>query len=568
MKHKLFELYRKYKLAIVIGLSIIVVGLIGIILFLTLGNNSSIKEYKNNNYIVKYDNSWKINSKEDNLIILEHERGSKLSIEIIELQEEYKFSNMEDMLDELLYDIETQNKDFKLLYKEKDSITKNKYEGYRMLYENADSQAMVVVAKKSDKLIMFTYEAKNNYFDILLDSVQNIIYDFDTVEEKFDLTHNLNIETKEISYGEDETVVSLLKNTTQQEIATNNYHVKYSIPSNFKVSMLNSQIGSFNFEGLEEGKMSITVNLYNRNIYEYLDKEKSLNVYSEYKYYKTDEEYSKYTESIDKFDSDFESYIYKCSYYYDKAIEYGENFEINYTSELKDNIILIYALDRNHILLIKIESSKVAIPKKLIDMIKIDSSNNYSSFSDSTKENGMIKSVLKRHVGYEDKLEEITIKLPEKYKEIDKGYYNIYTHRNFGLNYNEEMEIYEYDVEYELYSSLDSKLDSLNSDYSSHKSKGEYKELEFKETLTLNEKTFDIYEGGYTDISGALFSEIGREYYYVNSKVLFYKLDTGKVLSIEIKGNGVEISNEVLNELTNFNIETKTNEKRGNENGL
>jgi len=554
MKHKLFELYRKYKLAIVIGLSIIVVGLIGIILFLTLGNNSSIKEYKNNNYIVKYDNSWKINSKEDNLIILEHERGSKLSIEIIELQEEYKFSNMEDMLDELLYDIETQNKDFKLLYKEKDSITKNKYEGYRMLYENADSQAMVVVAKKSDKLIMFTYEAKNNYFDILLDSVQNIIYDFDTVEEKFDLTHNLNIETKEISYGEDETVVSLLKNTTQQEIATNNYHVKYSIPSNFKVSMLNSQIGSFNFEGLEEGKMSITVNLYNRNIYEYLDKEKSLNVYSEYKYYKTDEEYSKYTESIDKFDSDFESYIYKCSYYYDKAIEYGENFEINYTSELKDNIILIYALDRNHILLIKIESSKVAIPKKLIDMIKIDSSNNYSSFSDSTKENGMIKSVLKRHVGYEDKLEEITIKLPEKYKEIDKNL-NVYEKRNYSLDYNDELEIYNYDVEYSLtseYLKLESQVSNISSSFP--RAYGDYKELTYSGEQNINGKNFVVYDGGYTDISGIMFTSTNRVRYYVNVKVLFYKLENGGYLTIKLEGNGNQISNELLNEIANFEI--------------
>jgi len=554
MKHKLFELYRKYKLAIVIGLSIIVVGLIGIILFLTLGNNSSIKEYKNNNYIVKYDNSWKINSKEDNLIILEHERGSKLSIEIIELQEEYKFSNMEDMLDELLYDIETQNKDFKLLYKEKDSITKNKYEGYRMLYENADSQAMVVVAKKSDKLIMFTYEAKNNYFDILLDSVQNIIYDFDTVEEKFDVAHNLNIETKEISYGEDETVVSLLKNTTQQEIATNNYHVKYSIPSNFKVSMLNSQIGSFNFEGLEEGKMSITVNLYNRNIYEYLDKEKSLNVYSEYKYYKTDEEYSKYTESIDKFDSDFESYIYKCSYYYDKAIEYGENFEINYTSELKDNIILIYALDRNHILLIKIESSKVAIPKKLIDMIKIDSSNNYSSFSDSTKENGMIKSVLKRHVGYEDKLEEITIKLPEKYKEIDKNL-NVYEKRNYSLDYNDELEIYNYDVEYSLtseYLKLESQVSNISSSFP--RAYGDYKELTYSGEQNINGKNFVVYDGGYTDISGIMFTSTNRVRYYVNVKVLFYKLENGGYLTIELEGNGNQISNELLNEITNFEI--------------
>ena len=549
MKHKLFELYRKYKLSIIIGLSIIVVGLIGIILFLTLGNNSSIKEYKNNNYVVKYDNSWKINSKEDKLIVLEHDRESKLSIEIIELQEEYKFSNMEDMLDELLYDIETQNKDFKLLYKEKDSITKNKYEGYRMLYENTDSQAMVVVAKKSDKLIMFTYEAKNNYFDILLDSVQNI-----TDEEKFDLTHNLNIETKEINYGEDETVVSLLNKTTQQEIAANNYHVKYSIPSNFKLSTLNSQLGSFNFEGLKDGKMSITVNLYNRNIYEYLDKESLLNVYSEYKYYKTDKDYSKYTESIDKFDSEFESYIYKCSYYYDKAIEYGENFEVNYTSELKDHIILIYALDRNHILLIKIESSNVAIPKKLIDMIKIDSSNNYSSYSDSTKENGIIKSVLKRHVGYEDKLEEITLNLSEKYKEIDKNL-NVYEKRNYSLDYNDELEIYNYDVEYSLtseYLKLESQVSNISSSFP--RAYGDYKELKYSGEQNINGKNFVVYDGGYTDISGIMFTSTNRVRYYVNVKVLLHELSSGGYLTIKLEGNGNQISDELLNEITNFEI--------------
>lgn len=554
MKHKLFELYKNYKQAITIGLSIIIVGLIGIILFLTLGNNSSIKEFKNNNYVVKYDNSWKINSKDDNLIILEHKKGSKLSIEVVNLQEEYKFSNMEDMLDELLYDIETQNKDFKLLYKEKDSITKNKYEGYRMLYENKDSQAMVVVAKKSDKLIMFTYEAKNNYFDILLDSVQNIIYDFDTVEEKFDLTYNLNIETKKINYGKSETVESLLKNTTQQEIATNNYYVKYSIPSNFKATMLNSQIGSFDFEGLDKGKISITVNLYNRNIYEYLDKSKSLNVYNEYKSYKSDEDYSKFTESIDKFDSNFESYIYKCSYYYDKSIEYDENFEINYTSELEDHIILMYALDRNHILLIKIESSKVAIPKKLIDMIKIDSSNNYSSFSNSTKENGMIKSVLKRQVGYADKIEEIIIKLPEKYKEIDKKS-NLYENRNYGLDYNDKLEIYNYDVEYSLtseYLKLENLISNINSSFP--RTYGNYKDLTYLGEQNINGKNFIVYDGGYTDISGIMFTSTNRVRYYVNVKVLFYKLENGGYLTIELEGNGNQISDALLNEITNFEI--------------
>lgn len=554
MKQKLFELHRKYKLAYIIALGVIIIGLAGIILFLTLTDKSMVKEFKNDNYVVKYDNSWKIKSKKDKSIILEHQKGSKLSIEIIELQEEYKFSTIEDMLDELLYYIENQNKNFKLLYKESDSITKNNYEGYRMLYENEDSQAMVVIAKKSDELIIFTYEAKNNYFDILLDSVKNIIYEFDTIEETFNLTHNLNIETKEINYGESSSVVSLLKDSEQYEIAANNYHVKYSIPSNFKLSSLNSQIGLFNFEGLKDGKISMTVNLFNRNIYEYLDKEETLNVYSEYDYYSTNEDYSKYTESIDKFKSEFDSYIYKCSYYYDKAIEYGENFEINYTSELKEHIILIYALDRNHILLIKIESSKVAIPEKMIDMIKIDSSNNYSSFSNSTKENGILKSSLKRFVGYEDTLEEITISLPEKYKEIDLGT-NVYEKRYYSLNYNQDLDIYDYDLEYSLtseYLKKDSQIKIISNSFS--KTYGDYKELTYSGEKIINDKKFEIYDGGYTDISGIMFTSTNRVKYYVNVKVLFYELSSGGYLTIQIEGNGNQISDEMLNEITNFEL--------------
>ena len=252
MKRRLFELCKKYKLSIIVGAIVTVIGLIGIVLYSTLGNDKLIKEFKNENYIVKYDNSWKINSKKDKLFVLEHDKGSKLSIEIITLQEEYKFSNVDAIIDKLIYDIELQNKDFKLLYKEHDTITKNKY------------------------------------FDILLDSVQNIIYEFDTVEEKFDLTHNLNIETEPIKYGESEKVISLLDKTTEYEVASNNYHVKYSVPDNFKLTNINSQYIYLKFEDLEDESIDMTVSVFNRNIYEYLSKEYILGVYSEYKPYKDD----------------------------------------------------------------------------------------------------------------------------------------------------------------------------------------------------------------------------------------------------------------------------------------
>lgn len=555
MKLKLYNRLKRYKLAILIALGIIITGVIGIIIFLNLINKSSIKEFKNDTYIVKYDNSWKISSKQDNLIIFKHNTGSTLNIEIVNLQDEYRYSKVEEMLDEILYDIEKQNQQYKLISKKEDSITKNQYDGYKMLYENGESQAMVVIGKKSDKLIIFTYEALNDYFDILLDSVQNIIYDFDTVEKSFDLVHNLNLETSDIEYTEADNVKKLLDKTTQYEIANNNYYVKFSIPDAFKSSEVDSTRGYFKFKELEDADITLNLDIYNRNIYEYLDKEKTGNVYSSWKSYKDDEDYSEFKESLNKLSSDYESYIYKNSYYYDKAISYDKEFNLSYTSQLKENIVLMYALDKNHLLLIKISSSKVGIPKELVDMIQIDLSENYSSFISSKKEDGYIISDLKRKKeDGSDEIEEIKLKIPEKYKETEKGT-NIYEDRYYNLNYNEELEIYDYEINYSLTTSnsnINDQIENINSLFP--KAYGDYKYLVYSGEKELNGKKFQVYEGGFTELSGIMFTSNNRTKYYVNVKVLFYELSTGGFLTIKVEGNNVQVSDEILNDLTNFEL--------------
>lgn len=555
MREKLYQIYARYKLAIIIALGIIIVGLIGLILFFTFSNKSSIKEFKNDNYSFKYDITWKVVKKDSQEVTLEHNKGSKLNIEIVNLQEEYRYSSIDDMLDELLYDIETQNTAFKLLYKEKEVITKNEYDGYKMLYENGDSQAMVLVGKKSDKLIIFTYEAKNDYFDILLDSVLNIIYDFNTIEKKYNLTHNLKLETSSIEYNDSREVINLLKDTKQHEIASNHYNVKYSISDKFRIRGVDSSSGYFEFSGLETGSIRLRVNIYKKNIYEYLDKDEGANVYQWWSTYKNDKDYSMFEETVDKFPSDYESYIYKNSYYYDKAVTYDENFNSQTTSELKENIILMYALDKNHILLFEISSSKVAIPKELINMIKIDSSENYSSYFASTNKDGFIISNLKRLVNFEDEsVEEIILRIPDKYKEQDKSS-NIYEERYYVLDYNEELKIYDYEIEYYL-TNKSTKMDNQVSIYNSLFSSayGEYKDLSYSGEITLNNKTFKVYDGGYTNISGIMFTSKNRAKYYKNVKLLFYELSSGGYLIIKIDGNGVQISDNLLNELTNFEV--------------
>ena len=321
MKNRIYELLKKYKLAILIAGTIIIIGLIIMIIILTLNNNSSMKEFKNDNYSFTYDNSWKLTKKENTKATLKHNKGSKLDIEIITLEENYKYLAINEMIDDLLYDIQNQNTGFKLISKKEDNITKNKYDGYKMLYENGDKQAIVVVGKVSDKLIMFIYEAKNEYFDILLDSVYNIIYDYNVVEEKFDLTHNIKLETSNINYKESSKINSLLEDIEQYETANNNYYVKYSIPSNFKIKTLNSTYGYYKFSSSEDIKIDLTVSILNNNIYEYLDKNIGGNIYSEYSIYQKNDDYSNYIEQLDKYnDIKYESYIYKNSYNYDKKI--------------------------------------------------------------------------------------------------------------------------------------------------------------------------------------------------------------------------------------------------------
>ena len=128
-----------------------------------------------------------------------------------------------------------------------------------------------------------------------------------------------------------------------------------------------------------------------------------------------------------------------------------KKIDIHYDS-LKRYINMIYELDKNHILVFEIESSENTIPKDLINAITFSNVKNYAN--NITKDR-----VLKRFSSYKkDKVDEITIKLPNAYKEIDYSL-NMYSYRYFALNYNSKNQIYEYNIMYYL-SGTSSKLES------------------------------------------------------------------------------------------------------------
>lgn len=557
MRKKLYDIYKKYKIAIIIALSILLIGILCLILFNILSSKSIALNEKN--YNLKYDSSWKVKEKKDNYISLNHKSSkSLLKIEIITLDKEYKYTDIDDLIDEIIYNVDEQNKNFKLISKQKDTFTKYEFKGYKLLYETEAEQTMIMTFKKSDKLIVASYEAKNKYFDMLLDSVQNIVYNFNTADETFELKNSIKKESSKISYSKSEDLDKIITKNKEYEIAHNNYKVIYEVPSVFELSDFNTESNYFNLKGYDKGQMTISTYIYNKNVYEYLNKDNLVNVYQNYKMYKKDKDISDFKEQVSELDSKYsDSYIYKNSYK-TNAIKHNDKLEAESYKRTDENIELIYSLNRNHILIVVIDSEGIPITKKLIDSIKIKSVANYSSYTKNKVENGYRIAELQKYIDYKkEKVNNIIIKLPEDYKEIDRTTNNLYSERYFGLNYDEKEELYDYVIHYKFSTTKDvaKNVELLNAKFKD--SYGECNNYQQVGDVTINDKQFIEYVGGYTDLGGIPFTNINRYKYYVHYKALFYKLNDESYLIIEILGNGKEISDDIVNQATNFEAKEK-----------
>lgn len=539
MIEKLCDIYKKYKLSIIIALVIVLLGILCLTIFNVLKSNSELITLNEENYSLKYDKSWKVKEKSDNYITLNHKSSrGLLKLEVIDLDKDYKYADIEDLMDEIIYNIGEQNKDYKLIAKQETVFSKYEFNGYKLLYETETEQVMIMTYKKSDKLIMGSFKAESRYFDMTLDSVENIFYNFDVAEETFELKNSISTETSEISYLESDELDKLLSDSVEYEIASSNYKVVYEVPSTFKLGSLNSTSNYFSLKNYDKGNITINTNISNKNVYEYLEKDSISGVYKKYDSYKN---FSNFEEKISELDSGYsDSYVYKNSY--ESSITgYNETVE------------LIYSLNKSHILIITIKSAGGPITSKLLDSIKIKSVTNYSSYTKNRLEDGYRVAELKEYIGYKtDKYKDIIIRLPEEYVEIDKKT-NLYKERHFGFNYNEDKSKYDYVVHYELSvtNDIEKNLELLNMMFKS--SYGECNKYHGNgDNITINGKQFIEYVGGYTDLGGIPFTNINRYKYYVNHKALFYKLNDGSYLIIEIQGNGKKISDDIVNQVTNF----------------
>ncbi len=522
----------------------IVIIILGLAIYFLIPKKITLKEMENDTYYLAYDNSWKITSKSKDKITLKHNDDGIITIKRIILDDDNKYLSFEELKSKILYQLK-ENKDYKLITEEDSKLTKNQYDGYKALYESLNSEVLINSFKKSDSLIIICLEAKEDVFDILLDSFNNIVYNFYLKEEQFNYNSSLDISTKKIKYDENIEVKNLLKDTNNYEIASNNYLVNYQLPSNFKLDNFSSIASSFTFQDLEKGSIKINTMIYNRNIYEYIKDDTNKGLTYKYKTYKEDKDYSSYEESLDKLDKKEFNYIYKNSYYYNKATTLNDKLESVEYKRLEENIELIYELNNNHIFVITISSKDVSIPKELITMIKVNSSKNYSSYIKNTKEDDLLVSELKEYSNQtKDKIYSIKVKLPNSYKEIDKNQ-NIYSYRYFGLNYNKKDNLYEYQINYTLSKTkIEKQIDNMNKLLLSIY--GEYNELKQTSNIEINNKTFIAYDGGYTNV-------VNKNKYYVNKKILFYQMGD-YYLTIEIDGNNKQINDKLIKEVTNVVI--------------
>lgn len=541
---KIIDKLKKYKLVIIIALIIVIIGTT--LIFTLNGKNMSMHAFDNNYYDFNYDKTWQIKDKSDLSVSLNNKDKASLNIELINIDDEYKYSDLTDIIDDLLYTINSQNSNYKLISKKEDRVTKLEYSGYKLLYENDESQAMITILKNGDKIVVFNYEALNKYFDILLDSVQNIIYNFALKPEKFELTSNITVNTEEMDYASNISLANKLTDTKDYTMASQNYEVNYSIPSIFKLKGFYSNYGNFEYQD-SDGKIKITTGVYKVNMYDYIDSSKTIGtIYSDCSYMKeSPDTYKDLKEKISEFKiGDYSGYIYKISYTYHFVDDRQE-----------EKYIIAVAINKNHIFEAKIEGEGIKIPKKLIEQIKINSVNNYSSYIIRNVENGYFNVEFKQFKDYNYKdYYLINLKLPEKYREMP-SYLNVYTKRDFGLNYDHDNEVYQYDIDYDFSSYyMEAAIESANSSMNSNSKYGAVSEMQEEEPIILNDKKFLVYSGSYYK-KGALYnSNESNIVYKVNKKILVYELENSRYLTITIDANDTDINDNILRELTDFSV--------------
>ena len=491
--------------------STIILIFISTIILLITTEFSLIKDKKlvTDNYTLSYDSTWSIRSKKKNQVVLKHKKGPVLRIVITDISEDYKYDNLSSSIDNILYNIEKENSNITLMNKESTRINNN--DSYKVLYKNEkhSKATLLTIIKESNKLIICDFSSKEKYFDLLLDSQNDIISSLELNHPKLNLKETLNINTTNIKWINNPNLAKKITSSQEDTISNMNYQVKYKIPSIFILNELNTTNSHYTYR-YDNSKIELKTNIKNINLFEYLNTDNSKNtLYYNYRYLKDKKNYKEFLSNKDN------TYIYKNSY--------TDKYEY-------ENVEIIYPLDNNHIFIITINIMNGTVPIELINNIKLIDYNKYSSnINKIIKDNNLI-SYLKILSNDKENISQIKIVLPTSYNEIDKS------NNMYRIRYFKKKTI---NLKYDIINNIDNSIESIKSNYNVYSN---YGKTSLKKINNYNE--YILYEGYYHNKDNKIYTNI-----------LFKKIDNFYV-KIEVEDTK-SIDKELLKEITNISNEIK-----------
>ncbi len=483
------------------------------------------KKYTNKYYSIIYDNIWKIKENKNNIRLINNK--SYIDIYIKKISNKYKYYNIEKLpIEEALSNT---NKTYKIINKKNGNI--GNYNGIELLYEDNKSNSYNIIYKDSNNLYLINYYSPIDNFDILLDSFYKTLYSFEINQNKYYYDYKPNIKYNKITYKNNTQIDNKITNTINYSIHSNHYEVIYSIPNIFKLKEFNSTFNNFEYEDY-----IINASILNKNIYSYIDKDSNNNIYNEYKLYKD----NNYKEQLEYKDN---RYIYMNSYK-------TNNQEYN-------NAHIIYELDNKHIFEITINSNN-NITNKIIENIKLEKSNNYSSYINTININDNFYGNLQKFIDKNNYIK-IDLQTNKEYNEIDKNN-NMYNQKIFTKEYNEEINDYN---EYLIISVEDNiDLDNIsNNDIYGFIDNYEYKDLEYDNNININNYKCNIYKGYYSNLSGIDFTDKNRNLYKFYIKQIYCDITNNLYLKITFKSTKDYINNEDIEKNIKFDIIKQEYEK-------
>ena len=150
----------------------VILFLVGFIVALGVSYSVTMGGVSEGKFNVEYDSTWR--KVGNNEFKLKHKKtGSILNIQSKEIEENYVDTDLKYIINDIVYSIEEQNPEYKLI--NFNNNVSDKYDAYSYLYEKDMKQVLVNIYKKNNKIVIAYYEADSKYYDIVLDSVDTIL---------------------------------------------------------------------------------------------------------------------------------------------------------------------------------------------------------------------------------------------------------------------------------------------------------------------------------------------------------------------------------------------------------